>query len=57
MKRHIRIVCIVVGLFAWLGLGTAYVLARRVIYPVDTQPPYGPITETVTLSILNRRSY
>ena len=51
MKRHIQIVCIVVGLFAWLGLGMAYVLAE-VIYPVNTQPPYGPMTGTVTLSIL-----
>lgn len=55
MRRQIWIVYIVVGLFAWLGLGPGFVIAQgAVIYPVSPQPPYGPITNsTVTLKIFN----
>jgi len=57
MRRQIWIVCIVVGLFAWLGPGPGFVFAQgdpNFIYPVSTTFPYLPDwSSQVTLSILD----
>jgi len=38
MKRHIWIILVVLGLFAWFGMGLGTAQAQGVIYPVDTDP-------------------
>jgi len=58
MRRQLWVVCIVVGLFAWLGLGPGFVFAQdSVIYPVNTTQQSWPYpldrNSTVTLSLLD----
>jgi hypothetical protein len=49
MKRHTWIVCIVVALFAWVGLGTGL---AAVIYPINPQTNLPNTSSNVTLTIL-----
>jgi len=55
MRRHLWIICIVVGLFAWLGLGMGFVFAQsNVIYPVGDTYPFPPIPNSpITISLID----
>jgi len=54
MKRHIQIICIIVGLFAWLGLGMEFAFAQDKIYPVGATYPFAPIPNSpITISLIN----